>query len=234
MVVFLEKSMKKVNVEIWSDFVCPWCWIAKRRFEKAVAALAGRIEIAVTTKSYRLAKGMAPADFKTALYQKFGDPVAADRMMSAVVENGRLEGLEYNFSTMRFGDTSAAHAVMKSIRSPILAQQMIERLYQAATTDGIDIFDRQVLLSLAKEVGLADTLIDFDSPQIGTEIASDELHANRVANGVPLFVFNDKLYLSGAREVAVFERALMEAAIDMPEALDEGEGEICGIDGCTR
>lgn len=226
--------MKKVSVEVWSDFVCPWCWIAKRRFEKAVTALAGQVEVAVTTKSYRLAKSVKPINFKSALYQKFGDPVAADRMMAAVWDSGRGEGLPYNFDTMRFGDTSAAHAVIKSIRSPVLAQQMTERLYKAATTDGIDIFDREVLVSLAKEMGVADTLFDFDSPQIASEIASDELHANRIANGVPLFVFNDKLYLSGAREVAVFEKALIDAAADVPEAFDAGNAESCGIDGCTR
>lgn len=111
---------------------------------------------------------------------------------------------------------------------------MTERLYKAATTDGIDIFDKEVLVSLAKEEGIADTVFDFDSPQIASEIASDELHANRIANGVPLFVFNDKLFVSGAREVAVFEKALMDAAADVPEAFDAGDEESCGIDGCAR
>jgi len=64
--------MKKVHVEIWSDYVCPWCWIAKRRFEQAVASLAGQVEVVVTNKAYRLAKGMAPMDYQTALYQKLG------------------------------------------------------------------------------------------------------------------------------------------------------------------
>jgi predicted DsbA family dithiol-disulfide isomerase len=227
--------MKKVEVEVWSDFVCPWCWIAKRRLEKAVSALAGQIEVAVVTKSYRLAKGMTPMDFKTALYQKFGSPAAADRMMAAVSDNGRMEGLSYNFDTMRFGDTTAAHALVKSIRSPLLAQRMTERLYKAATTDGLDIFDRDVLVSLANELGVSATISDIDSPQIASEIARDELQASRIASGVPLFVFNDKLYLSGAREVAAFEKALVAAATpDMSEAFDSGNGQTCRIDGCTR
>lgn len=222
--------MKKVSVEVWSDFVCPWCWIAKRRFEKAVASLEGQVEVAVTSKAYRLAKGMPSMNYKSALYQKFGSPAAADRMMAAVSENGLLEGLVYNFDTMRFGDTSAAHAVIKSIRSPMLAQLMIERVYKAATTDGLDIFDKDVLASLAQEVGVTD--FDFESPQVVAEIARDEVEANRIANGVPLFLFNNKLYLSGAREVGVFEKALYEAATDVPEPLDASEGESCGIDGC--
>ena len=226
--------MKKVNVVVWSDFMCPWCWIAKRRLEKAIAALAGQVEVAVTTKSYRLARGMTPMDYKAALYQKLGGPAAADQMMAAVSDNGAREDLAYNFATMRFGDTSAAHAVIKSIHSPALAQEMTERVYKAATTDGLDIFDREVLVSLAKEVGLTDTRFDFDSPQIASEIDRDELEANQIANGVPLFLFNNKLYLSGAREVAVFEQALLEAATDVPTALDASENESCGIDGCQR
>ena len=80
--------MKRVNVEIWSDFACPWCWIAKRRFEKAALGLAGKIEIIVTPRAYRLAKDMAPADFQKVLNQKFGSAAAAEQMMAAVAEIG--------------------------------------------------------------------------------------------------------------------------------------------------
>ncbi|MFJ1471987.1 DsbA family oxidoreductase [Massilia orientalis] len=226
--------MKRVNVEVWSDFVCPWCWIAKRRLDKAAASLSSQVEVIVTAKSYRLAKGMAPMDFKSALYQKFGNRIAADRMMAAVREQGLLEGLTYNFDTMRFGDTSAAHTLIKSVRSPVLAQRLVERVFKAATTDGLDIFDREVLILLAKETGMADTAFEFDSADFASEIALDEREANQIANGVPLFVFNKKLYLSGAREVEAFQNALLEGATDVPDAFDAGTGESCGIDGCAR
>ncbi len=225
--------MKRVNVEIWSDFACPWCWIAKRRFEKAVLGLAGQLEVIVTPKAYRLGKGMAPADFQKVLHQKFGSVSAAERMMAAVAESGAMEGLTYNFGSMRFGDTSDAHALVKSIGAPEDRQRIIERIYQAYTTDGIDIFDREVLVSLAREMGLSEGSLDFDSPQIASEIACDEQEANKIANGVPLFVFNDKFHLSGAREVAAFEKTLLEAAIDVPEPLDDGAGASCSINGCA-
>jgi len=223
--------MKKVHVEIWSDYVCPWCWIAKRRFEQAVGSLAGQVEVVVTNKAYRLAKGMAPMDYQTALYQKLGGALGADRMMAAVRRQGLAEGLVYNFDTMRFGDTTAAHALVKSISSPVVAQLMSERLYKAVTTDGLDIFDQGVLASLAKEVGVTDTL-EFDRVRAASEIARDEAEANSIANGVPLFLLNGRTFLSGAREAVVFEKALRDAAIDVPVALDESEGESCGIDGC--
>ncbi|EMN1929739.1 DsbA family oxidoreductase [Burkholderia ambifaria] len=224
--------MKKVHVEIWSDYVCPWCWIAKRRFEKAVTSLAGQVEVVVTNKAYRLARGMAPMDYQTALYQKLGGRLGADRMMAAVRGQGLAEGLVYNFDTMRFGDTTAAHALVKIIGSPVVAQLMSERLYEAATTDGLDIFDQDVLASLAKQVGVTDALFDFDPERAASGIARDEAEANRIANGVPLFLLNGKTFLSGAREAVVFETALRDAAVDVPVALDETEGESCGLDGC--
>lgn len=225
--------MKKVHVEVWSDFVCPWCWIAKRRFEKAVGALLGQVDVVVTTKAYRLAKGVTPLEFKTALRKKFGSQQGADGMMAAVGKSGASEGLTYNFDTMRFGDTGAAHALIKSVQSQAAARQLTERIFKAATTDGLDIFDRQVLAALAREVGIADTPFPFDSAQIQAEIVQDENRANQIANGVPLFLFNEKFYISGAQEAAVFQKALLQSAADAPEAISAGGGESCGIDGCT-
>lgn len=225
--------MKTIKVEVWSDFVCPWCWIAKRRLEKAIAALAGHVEVTVTTKSFRLAKGMAPIDYTRALHLKFGNPAAATGLMAAVGEHGRSEGLIYNFETMRFGDTSDAHAMIKSIGSAAWAELVSERIYKAATTDGINIFDRETLVALAKEVGVTDLDVGFDSQSIAYEIATDEAQANSIANGVPLFLFNDKLFISGAQRVAVFEKALMDAAVEQPEAASFADGAFCSADGCA-
>ena len=85
----------------------------------------------------------------------------------------------------------------------------------------------------SKDMGLAETSMDFDSPLIAAEIAHDEQEANKIANGVPLFVFNNKFHLSGAREVAAFEKALLDAAIDVAESFDDAAGASCGIDGCA-
>lgn len=226
--------MKTVNVEVWSDFVCPWCWIAKKRFEKAVTSLAGQVQVVVTNRAYRLARGVLPMDYKGALYQKLGGAAAADRMMGAVIANGLGEDLVYNFDTMRFGDTTAAHSLIKRIDEPRVAQRMMERLYKAVTTDGLDIFDREVLCSLAKEVGVADTTFDLGSARIAAEIQRDESQASRIANGVPLFLFNSSVFVSGAQEVGVFKRAILDVAREAPEAMvGVGDGESCGIDGCS-
>lgn len=225
--------MKRVSVEIWSDFACPWCWIAKRRFEKAVLRLAGQIEVTVIPKSYRLAKGMVPEDIRTVLANKFGSYSGAERMMASVAEHGAMEKLQYNFETMRFGDTSDAHALVKSIESLEIKHKAIERIFMAYTTEGVDIFNRQALITIAKDLGISETELNFDSSQIAQEIAQDELNANRVSNGVPLFVFNGDFHLSGARPAEEFENALLRAANAVSGLAEDVAGQSCGIDGCT-
>jgi len=225
--------MEKVNVEIWSDFACPWCWIAKRRFEKAVASLAGSIDVSIIPRAYRLAKGMEPIDFKEAIQNKFRNIAATEQMMSMVFEYGSVEGLKYNFSTMQFGDTSNAHTIVKHIASNKDRGLAVERIFKAYTTDGINIFDRRVLLTLVKGWGFFKGTLDFDSPQIALEISQDELKANQVSSGVPLFIFNGDTHLSGACEVFEFENALIRAAKNAPDHVEEFTAPSCDINGCA-
>lgn len=225
--------MKSVNVEVWSDFVCPWCWIAKRRFEKALLRLDGEVDVIITPKSYRLAKGEAPVNLKQAIIHKSVSIAAAEKLMTMITDCGSIDGLKYNFDRMLFGDTSDAHALVKSISSLADKHKAIERIFKAYTTDGIDIFNRDILVSLLKDLGVTERALDFDSYQIATEIAQDELKANLVSKGVPLFIFNGDFHLSGAREVTEFENALLRAAKDVPGPLYDAAGQSCSIDGFT-
>lgn len=224
--------MKTVHVDLWSDFVCPWCWIAKRRLERAAERLAGQVQVIVTNHSYRLAKGMAPMDFSTALAMKFGNERGAHQMMEAVAAHGAMEGLTYNFHTMRFGDTRDAHTVVKSLDDDAARHQMIEALSQASITDGQNIFDRDVLRSIAAQAGLSPAqiaAIDFDRVR---DIEQDERRASAIANGVPLFLLNGKTSLSGAQPVETFVAALSQAATESPVTMNTEQGASCGMDGC--
>lgn len=224
--------MKNVHVQVWSDFVCPWCWIAKRRLERAAERLAGQVQVTVTNHAYRIAKGMAPKDFSSALKMKFGSEQCARQMMEAVAERGAMEGLTYNFNTMRFGDTQDAHALVKNLDSEAARQNMIEMLYQASIMDGQNIFDRDVLRNIASQAGLPAAqiaTIDFNRTH---EIAQDETRANSIANGVPLFLFNGKTYLSGAQPVETFVAALSQVAAEAPEKMNTEQDASCSIDGC--
>ncbi|OAJ55996.1 disulfide bond formation protein DsbA [Paraburkholderia ginsengiterrae] len=224
--------MKKVKIEVWSDFVCPWCWIAKRRLEKAIAAQSVGVEIQVVNKAYRIAKGILPMDFAQALTQKFGNEASGRQMMNAVAHNGALEGLTYNFPTMRFGDTTDAHALVKSLRSESEKQLLIEKLMEASITNGQDIFDRAVLKDIAIKAGISRDVVETCN-FVADDVARDERTANQIASGVPLFVFNSNFYVSGAQPVEKFMEALDRAVDSAPETIEGEQGVTCGSGGCT-
>ncbi|WP_322021429.1 MULTISPECIES: DsbA family oxidoreductase [unclassified Burkholderia] len=223
--------MKKITVDVWSDFVCPWCWIAKKRLERAIENLPAQVQIVVTNKAYRIARGLAPMDFRQALLQKFGSESSARSMMQAVADNGAMEGLVYNFNTMRFGDTADAHALVKSVESADDQHALIEVLMKSSITDGLNIFDRGTLKDIALQTGIPEAVVEtcvFEH----SKIEHDEMEANRVANGVPLFVFNSKFYLSGAQPLEVFKQALNRAIDAAPEEVLAGSGPSCDMGGC--
>lgn len=223
--------MKKITVEVYSDFVCPWCWIAKKRLEKAIDALSHEMEVEVVPRAYRLAKGMRPIAFKEALVLKTGSPSRAQMFMESIRDNASLEGLDYRFDLMRFGDTTSAHQYVKAISEPALQTKYMERLYRAGTTEGLDIFDERVLRQLALEVGATD-LFGFDSAEAA--ILLDETAVSSLGTGIPLFVINGSRYLSGAQETKVFCQALHSAAEDLSSD-EEGVSETnCSITGCSR
>ncbi|MCW3698907.1 DsbA family oxidoreductase [Burkholderia cenocepacia] len=223
--------MKKITVDVWSDFVCPWCWIAKKRLERAIENLPAQVQIVVTNKAYRIARGLAPMDFRQALLQKFGSESSARSMMQAVADNGAMEGLVYNFNTMRFGDTADAHALVKGVESADDQHALIEVLMKSSITDGLNIFDRGTLKDIALQTGIPEAVVEacvFEH----SKIEHDEMEANRVANGVPLFVFNSKFYLSGAQPLEVFQQALNRAIDAAPEEVSVGSGPSCDMGGC--
>lgn len=204
--------MKRVRVVVWLDFVCPWCRIATNRIGQAACNLAGEIEVVVDVRSYRMAKGLPAEGFTMALIRRLGNAVAAERLMADVKEAGGREGLDFRFDKMRFGDTTDAHALVKSIDSFEKRQQLIGIISHACTAGGKDIFDRRVLSALAVGQGLAPHEFSFDARYLAS-VARDERDAMLLAAGLPLFVFNDKIVLSGAQEVSVFEQAMRESAI---------------------
>ncbi|MBV4538613.1 DsbA family oxidoreductase [Pseudomonas urmiensis] len=223
--------MKKITVEVWSDFVCPWCWIAKKRLGQAIDDLKDEIEVEIVPRAYRLARGMTPISFNEALVQKTGSQARADVFMEAVRESAALEGLDYRFDVMRFGDTSAAHQYVKAISDPALQARYVERLYLAGTTEGRNIFDERVLRDLATEVG-ANDLVDFDSAQAA--ILRDEAAVNGLGTGIPLFVINGNRYISGAQEPAVFTKVLRAAMEELSSDEEAISATSCSITGCSH
>ncbi|WP_459661508.1 DsbA family oxidoreductase [Acinetobacter calcoaceticus] len=226
----------QITVDIWSDFVCPWCWIAKKRFEKGLDAFEHKNQVTIQYHSYRLANGLTPQPFKDALYKKFGGKSGADAMMSHVKSAGELEGLIYNFNSMLFGDTLDAHAIVKLAQQKGVGELLTENFFKASITEGKSIFDHKVLVELANEVGVPreEANSAFSNISLKQEVLKDEASAHAMgASGVPLFIINNKYSISGAQPIETFLSALEQVWEEKQNELMITEGQSCGINGCS-
>ncbi|MEX0162452.1 DsbA family oxidoreductase [Pseudomonas brassicacearum] len=230
----MQTPSKKYVVDIWSDFVCPWCWIAKRRFEKALEQFPDKDSVQVNVRAYRLAANQTSEPMVEALKRKLGNPHSADAMMDTVTKYGRSDGLDYRFSTMLFGDTADAHVLVKAVQDPVVKKRLVERLYEQSTTYGKSLFDRTSLAAIAKAAGVSDESIEqaWSSAELRVEMEEDEHFAAQLGSGVPLFVFNNAFSLAGAQPDAGFLEALNKMQEKARVDGDAFIGQVCGIDGC--
>lgn len=231
----MSTDTKPLVVEIWSDFVCPWCWIAKRRFENALAAFPHKDQVRVQLRAYRLAPNYRAEPFPAALLKKFRDPAAAHGMMNAVRQNGAAEGLDYRFETMQFGDTMDAHILVKAVEDEPLQKRLVELLYEQSTTHGVSLFDRDALARIAAQAGVPAELVQraWSTPELRQLVQRDERTASNIDNGVPLFLFGDGTQVSGAQPQRVFAQALERLYQRTRDDVDALAGQVCGLDGCS-
>ncbi|MGP2471204.1 DsbA family oxidoreductase [Yersinia sp. 2540 StPb PI] len=226
----------RLTIDIWSDLVCPWCWIAKKRFEQGLALFEFRDQVEIRHHSFRLAGGSQTLPFRDAIRQKLGNQHSADSMMSQVETAGKSEGLVYNFSTMLFGDTEDAHTLLTAAREVGIGDAVEERLYRGSITEGRSIFDRQELVALAVEAGMAKTEAEvaFENDAFRVSVAKDEAHARSIGvSGVPIFVMNEKYGISGAQSADSFLNALRQVWEEQQTDLSDTTSQTCGTGGCS-
>jgi predicted DsbA family dithiol-disulfide isomerase len=234
-----------MQVEIWSDIVCPWCYIGKRRFEAALAEFPHRDEVEVTYRSFQL-DPEAPRDSSgtvtEALAQKYGVSRAqAEAMNDRVSGLAAEEGLEYHLETARRANTSDAHRLIHFAAAHGRQGEMKERLLRAYFTESADIGDIETLAGLAAEIGLtADEARETLAGDIYADaVRADERRAKMLGiTGVPFFVIDEKYGVSGAQPTELFADALAQAWAEThplmrPASLaqDAGvcEGDICDM-----
>jgi predicted DsbA family dithiol-disulfide isomerase len=194
-----------VDVEIWSDIACPWCYVGKRRFEAALAAFEHRDDVAVTWRSFELdpqAPVARAVDSATHLAQKYGmsrDEALASQRKLAEVAAG--DGLDMRFDLTRGGNTFDAHRLVQLAKAEGVQDTMKERLMRAYFTEGEPIGDPEALARLAIEVGLpADRVRDvLDGDRYATDVREDERTAMALGiNAVPFFVVDRRMGAAGA------------------------------------
>lgn len=210
-----------ITVDIWSDIACPWCYIGKRRFEAGLAefsALPDAPEVRVQFHSFELAPD-TPVDFAGSevdyLAQHKGiAPAVAQRMLNQVTGVAAEVGLDYHFDLIQHSNTVLAHQLVHFAKAHGKQAEMKERLLSAYFTEGKHLGDLDVLAQLAAEVGLdaAEARTALESNQYLAAVRADEAQAAAYGiNGVPFYVVDGRLGLSGAQEPATFAAVLQEA-----------------------
>jgi predicted DsbA family dithiol-disulfide isomerase len=214
-----------LTVEIWSDVVCPWCYLGKRRFEEALERFEHRDEVSVLWRSFELDPEAPIAPEGTAaerLAGKYGMTVERARDMHArMTELAAQEGLELDFEIARGGNTFAAHRLIHeaAVHGHQAAAQ--ERLMRAHFAEGEPISDPETLARLIAEVGvdLEEARAVAFSDRHGDAVREDELLAQRLGiQGVPFFVLGRRYGVSGAQPAEVLLEALERAWTELAVA----------------
>ena len=210
-------------VEIWSDVVCPWCYIGKRRLEAALEQLPGRDEVRVLWRSFRLdPEAPAARDLSSEehLADKYGMSVEDARGLNAqMTELAAGEGLEYHLDRTRGGNTFDAHRLIHLGADRGVQHAVKERLMRGYFTEGEPVGDHETLVRLGAEAGLDpdEARATLSSDAYADAVREDEDLARRIGiRGVPYFVLDRRFGVSGAQPADVllqaFERAREAAA----------------------
>jgi predicted DsbA family dithiol-disulfide isomerase len=208
-----------MEIEIWSDVVCPFCYLGKRRLELALAGFPERDAVNISWKSFQLHPDMRRSpgqSLERYLMERKGWPLAqVQSIHERLAKTGAEAGLEYRFDKAVVADTFDAHRLIQAAQADGKGTAMEERLFRAYFTEGKDIAAAGTLAALAAEAGLdparAASVIG-DKGAFADVVRGDIEEAERLGvTGVPFFVFDRRFAVSGAQEVDVFRRALGQA-----------------------
>lgn len=210
-----------MKIEVWSDYVCPFCYIGKRQLEKAIKESGYEEQIEVEYKSFLLDPS-TPVDMEesiyTALAKKYNLSVEEAKKMTANITSRAEEvGLEYNFDEMKTANTMAAHRLAKLANELGKAPAYNERLMKAYFLEGEAIGRLEVLKRLAEEAGLDTAKVEdvLAGNHFEEAVEADIYEAQQIGvRGVPFFVFNKKYGISGAQPQPLFAQTIEQAAAE--------------------
>jgi predicted DsbA family dithiol-disulfide isomerase len=211
-----------VRIEIWSDVVCPWCYVGKRHLEQALDRFAHREAVEIVWRAYELDPHAPPergGSYPERIARKYGISEGQARAsISRIVNAGADAGIDFRFDELRAGNTFDAHRLLHLAASIGAQNELKERLLFATFTEGHPIGDRDMLVKLAGDVGVAesDARRVLDGDEFGREVREEEAEAMEMgATGVPFFLFDRRFGVSGAQPpetlLHVLERAWSEA-----------------------
>ncbi len=231
-----------MKIELWSDFACPFCYLGKKRFEKALTNFAHANEVEIVYKAYQL-NPHAPLVMQGRAAESF----AHDHNMSVAEVEERFkmftnaaleEGLVYRYDIMQMTKTFDAHRLAKWARKFNLEAQLTDRLMKAYFTDGLNIADHETLSFIAKGIGLDSevALAVLKSRQYANQVLEEIAEARSIGvQGVPFFVLNRKYGVSGAQSSEYFLQVLNQLwseQLHEPPIEKATTTEYCDEEGC--
>ncbi len=218
-----------MDVEIWADVVCPWCYLGKKRFEQAHAEFSHPDDVQVVYRSFELdpdAPSGATTPVVDTLASKYGmTPEQAGQAQRQMEQRAAGDGLTFRMQDLRRGNTRDAHRVLQLAREAGRQSETMERLQRAYFTEQESIFDHDSLARLGAEAGLDEAAVrsTLASGAFTDHVETDEEMARAIgATGVPLFVIDRKYGISGAQPAEAIAAAL-ERAWAESEAESEAE-----------
>jgi predicted DsbA family dithiol-disulfide isomerase len=204
-----------MKVEIWFDFVCPFCYLGDTKFEKALSEFEHKDEVELVFRSFRLNMeytSTTDKDIHQIIADKYHISYAqAKENNEMIAKAGREVGLNYNFDDMKPGDTEFAHQIMQYAKKYRKDHDLIMRYFKVYFEEGFHISDQKELLRIASDTGLelSELNRELASGALKSEMLKDEAAAHRLGiNGVPHFIFDGKYSISGAQDPKYFLAAL--------------------------
>lgn len=238
------QKQQKMKVEVWSDIMCPFCYIGKRNYEEALAKFKDSKDIEIVWKSFQLDPSISMEKVTKSTYEYIAERKGwtlkqCKELHESVTQTAKKAGLTYNFDNAKVSNSFNAHRIIQFAKTKGWGDQAEEQFFKAYFTDGKDLNDKNDLVTIGKLIGLSESEIET--------ALTDETYANAVRTdiqeasllgiqGVPFFVMNRKYAVSGAQDPQVFlqtiEKAFEEWRKDNPVSpFQVIEGKTCTPEG---
>ncbi|RVT79722.1 DsbA family oxidoreductase [Flavobacterium sufflavum] len=235
----------KLKIQIWSDIMCPFCYIGKRRLENAITQFGHQDTIEIEWKSFQLDPNFIASEDDN-LVEHLAEKYRKDKdwaieTLENMTQNAANSGLEFHFEKSVMANSFHAHRLLHLAKKQNLGSQLKELLFKAYFTNGEDVNNKETLKQIGIQAGLDPNKIDevLNSNSYADEVQQDMLAAQKIGvQGVPFFIFDNKYAISGAQHVETFVKTLekvweegdFESKITILNATSENS---CGIDGCN-
>lgn len=222
--------MEKIRIDVVSDVVCPWCYIGKRRFEKALHALRNEFEFEVVYRPFELNPAM-PSEGRSQkeyLVAKFGSEEQYNSVTSQVAQVAKSEGLVFDFDRQLVApNTRRLHSIIQAGKTEGIQLELTEAFFKAYFTDGVDLSQDENIISVAENAGLSTSLINTtltdESAVLQVALEEQEMYKLGIS-GVPFYIINNRFGISGAQSTETFIQALNEVSVS-----NNVDGESCDV-----